>query len=203
MDDPTALINNSDFLLDFCRFSEGILDEKFLRKKYRCFNDDDWARLGESDELVSAIEAEKIRRIRDGSAKREKSQLHIVRGPDVLNGIMLDAIAIFDLGRYAITMQSLRTLANAGARQIMISCYTPAAIAQTTPACSGDPLPTDDMKRSVAPLSFVGTLAPTLSAATGGGLITVTASQPGFSMLTPFIWPAAFNGPSASTQIPF
>ena len=32
--------------------------------------------------------------------------------------------AIFDLGRYAITMQSLRMLANAGARAIMISCYT-------------------------------------------------------------------------------
>ena len=32
--------------------------------------------------------------------------------------------AIFDLGRYAITMQSLRTLANAGARAMMIKCYT-------------------------------------------------------------------------------
>ena len=32
--------------------------------------------------------------------------------------------AIFDLGRYAITMQSLRMLANAGARAMMISdCY--------------------------------------------------------------------------------
>ena len=28
--------------------------------------------------------------------------------------------AIFDLGRYAITMQSLRTLANAGARAMMV-----------------------------------------------------------------------------------
>src|SRR3954463_5176536 len=33
---------------------------------------------------------------------------------------------IFDLGRYAITAQSLRTLANAGARAMMIKCYTPA-----------------------------------------------------------------------------
>ena len=31
--------------------------------------------------------------------------------------------AIFDLGRYAITMQSLRMLANAGARAVMINCY--------------------------------------------------------------------------------
>ena len=36
--------------------------------------------------------------------------------------------AIFDLGRYAITMQSLRTLANAGARAMMINCYTHAVI---------------------------------------------------------------------------
>ena len=32
---------------------------------------------------------------------------------------------IFDLGRYAITMQSLHALANAGARAVMINCYTP------------------------------------------------------------------------------
>ena len=91
MNDPTALLDDHDFVVDFCRFSEGLLDEKFLRKKYRCFNDDDWARLGESDELVSAIEAEKLRRIRDGSTKRELAQKHIVRGPDVLNSIMMDS----------------------------------------------------------------------------------------------------------------
>jgi TadE-like protein len=111
-------------------------------------------------------------------------------------------LAIFDLGRYAITMQSLRALANAGARQVMINCYTPAAIAQTTPACSGDPLPTDAAKMDRAPLSFVGALAPTLSTVTGGGLITVTASQTNFAMVLP-IWGATFDQPSASTSIPY
>jgi TadE-like protein len=110
--------------------------------------------------------------------------------------------AIFDLGRYAITMQSLRALANAGARQIMINCYTPAAIAQTTPACSGDPLPTDAAKMDRAPFSFVGALAPTISTVTGGGLITVTASQTNFTMVLP-IWGTAFDQPSASTSIPY
>src|SRR6476469_8044196 len=57
--------------------------------------------------------------------------------------------AIFDLGRYAITMQSLWTLANAGARAIMITCYTNAAIQKTTPTCSGDPLPSDAAKQAV------------------------------------------------------
>ena len=32
---------------------------------------------------------------------------------------------IFDLGRYAITQQSLNALADAGARAVMIKCYTP------------------------------------------------------------------------------
>jgi hypothetical protein len=90
MDDPTALINDHDFVVDFARFSEGILDEKFLRKKYR-FTDEVWSSLGENDALAEAIEAEKLRRVRDGSAKRELAQKHIVRGPDVLNSIMMDA----------------------------------------------------------------------------------------------------------------
>jgi Flp pilus assembly protein TadG len=111
--------------------------------------------------------------------------------------------AIFDLGRYAITMQSLRTLANAGARAIMINCYTNAAIQKTTPTCSGDPLPSDAAKQAVAPFLYNGGLTPTLSVpATATSPITVTASQPGFAMLMP-IWGTALNAPSASTSIPF
>ena len=45
---------------------------------------------------------------------------------------------IFDLGRYAITMQSLRMLANAEARTLMVRCYGPDKIAKTSPsACGG------------------------------------------------------------------
>jgi Flp pilus assembly protein TadG len=111
--------------------------------------------------------------------------------------------AIFDLGRYAITMQSLRTLANAGARATMINCYTPAAIQGTTPACSGDPLPSDAAKQAVAPFLYNGGLTPTLNIpATASSPMTVTASQPGFTMIMP-IWGTALNAPSASTEIPF
>src|SRR6516162_6855315 len=47
--------------------------------------------------------------------------------------------AIFDLGRYAITMQSLRMLANAEVRANMIKCYTPAVVGNTSPSsCTGD-----------------------------------------------------------------
>ena len=111
--------------------------------------------------------------------------------------------AIFDLGRYAITMQSLRMLANAGARATMISdCYHNNAIKKITPTCSGDPLPSDDAKKAVAPFLYAGGLTPTLNTAVGAAALTVTASEPGFTMLMP-IWGAALNAPSASTSVPF
>ena len=114
--------------------------------------------------------------------------------------------AIFDLGRYTITVQSLRALANAGARATMVgtqgnACYTDAAIAKTTPTCSGDPL-SDAAKQAIAPFLYYGGLTPTLSTATGANAVTVTASQPGFTMLMP-IWGTALNAPSASTLVPF
>ncbi|MCP3368447.1 TadE family protein [Bradyrhizobium cajani] len=110
--------------------------------------------------------------------------------------------AIFDLGRYAITMQSLRSLAGAGARAAMINdCYTDAVLKGMTPSCSGDYLP-DDKKKALAPFLYAGGLSPTLSTATGASALTTTASQPGFTMLFP-IWGTALNAPSASTNVPF
>lgn len=112
--------------------------------------------------------------------------------------------AIFDLGRYAITMQSLRTLASTGARAVMISCYTPALLQsppQSPAGCTGDPLSTT-AKQNAAPFLYFGHLTPTLNTTTGASAVTVTASQPSFNMLMP-IWGTALNAPSASTTIPF
>ena len=81
---------------------------------------------------------------------------------------------IFDLGRYAITAQSLRTLANAGARAIMIdNCYVDAALKKTAPTCSGDPLPSDAAKQAIAPLLYNNSsgTAPTLN-------VPATATSP-------------------------
>ena len=105
--------------------------------------------------------------------------------------------AIFDLGRYAITMQSLRMLANAGARAVMI-CYD--VPNKTYTGCTGDPLPSDAAKKVVAPFSYSGG-TPTLTVALGATALTVTASQPGFTMLMP-IWGGKLDAPSASTSIP-
>jgi hypothetical protein len=112
--------------------------------------------------------------------------------------------AIFDLGRYAITMQSLRTLASAGARAVMINCYTPDVLQsppQSPSGCTGDPLSTT-AKQNAAPFLFFGGLTPTLNVTSGGNNLTVTASLANFTMLMP-IWGTALNAPSASTNIPF
>jgi Flp pilus assembly protein TadG len=102
--------------------------------------------------------------------------------------------AIFDLGRYAITMQSLRMLANTGAREIMIT-FNPAT--NTYTGCTGDLLPSVAAKNAVPPFLYFGGYTPTLVAEA----VTVTASS-NFTMLVP-VWGTAFNAPAASTSVPF
>jgi Flp pilus assembly protein TadG len=112
--------------------------------------------------------------------------------------------AVFDLGRYAITRQSLQALANVGARKMMIKCYTPAAIANTSPSGCTD-INTyfpDPEKQAVAPFLYGAGLTPTVNMAAGTGTLTVTASQPSFTMIMP-MWGTALNAPSASTSVPF
>jgi Flp pilus assembly protein TadG len=115
---------------------------------------------------------------------------------------------IFDLGLYAIHVESLRTLANAGARALMIKCYTPTVIG-TTPlspwsasntspsSCTGDPLPSLQAKQDVAPFVSLGGATPTLNITLASATaLTVTASS-GYAMIW---WPNA--APSASTSVP-
>jgi Flp pilus assembly protein TadG len=111
--------------------------------------------------------------------------------------------AIFDLGRYAITMQSLRTLANAGARATMIKCYTPAVTGNTSPAGCTDinTYLSAAQKQAAAPFLYSAGLSPTLGTTSGASALTVTASV-SFTMIMP-IWGSTFTDPSASTQIPF
>jgi Flp pilus assembly protein TadG len=112
--------------------------------------------------------------------------------------------AIFDLGRYAITRQSLQALANVGARKMMINCYTKKVIKNESPSGCTD-INTyfpDPEKQAIAPFLYRGDLTPpTLQVAPGAAELTVTASQ-SFTMVMP-IWGTAFNAPSASTSVPF
>src|SRR6516165_10151920 len=82
---------NDELIADLARYAEGICTEAAVRRKYRdILNDEAWTTLGKDDLLVEMVEAEKVRRIRNGSAKREKAQQHITRAPDVLAAIMDD-----------------------------------------------------------------------------------------------------------------
>jgi hypothetical protein len=84
--DATSLLENADFITDFARYSQSILDEKFLRRKYK-FDNSVWEKLGSDERLVSAIEAEKVKRMQNGLSAREKAQQMFVAAPSVLGGI--------------------------------------------------------------------------------------------------------------------
>lgn len=83
------LRDNIEFVADCCRFQEGVLSEAAVKKKYH-FDDSTWERLGSDEGLIEVIEAETVRRVRNGRAKREKAQVLVVQAPDVMSKILLD-----------------------------------------------------------------------------------------------------------------
>ena len=84
-------------------------------------------------------------------------------------------------------MQSLRMLANAEARANVINCCTPAVVGNMSPSsCTDDYLPVAQ-KQAVAPFPYGAGLTPTVNTAAGTGALTVTASQPSFTMLMPIM----------------
>jgi hypothetical protein len=85
-----SLRENDELVSDLARFSEGILTEKQIRKKWHLLNESAWVALGEDNLMIEMVEAEQVRRIRNGASKRELAQLHVVRGPAVLATIMDD-----------------------------------------------------------------------------------------------------------------
>jgi hypothetical protein len=116
----TALRNNFEFLTDMARFSEALTgySEHNIRRRWR-FSEADWTALATDDELVRIIENEKLRRVRDGSAKREKAQAHIVRGPDRLATVMDDPRAN---ARHVVdSIKCLNDLADPGAQRALDS----------------------------------------------------------------------------------
>jgi hypothetical protein len=89
---PAGLEDDLEFVSDLARFAEGLLDEKAVKKKHH-LSADVWERLGSDEKLIEAIEAEKVRRIRNGSSKRERAQVLVVQAPSVLGTIMNDPSA--------------------------------------------------------------------------------------------------------------
>jgi hypothetical protein len=85
-----TLLTNTEFLVDMARFADSLLSEADVRRKYY-LSDEDWERAGNDDALIRAIEAEKIRRTRNGSTARERAQQAFTAAPTILNAIMTDA----------------------------------------------------------------------------------------------------------------
>jgi hypothetical protein len=81
-----------NFISDLARFSEGILSERAIRRRYT-LDEATWDRLGSDDALIEVIETEKTRRIRDGSTARERAQVLHADAPTVLGGILKDTAA--------------------------------------------------------------------------------------------------------------
>jgi hypothetical protein len=87
---PTSsFADDVELVEDLARYAEGVLSEKEVRKRHR-LNEKAWLAMGEDDLLCERIDDRRIRRVRDGSTKRELAQKHVVRGPAVLAGIMDD-----------------------------------------------------------------------------------------------------------------
>ena len=86
--DPSSDLGRQ-LVVDLARFREGLVDETAIRKKFKLDNEV-WRALAGNDELIRAVEAEAVRRIADGSVKREKAQLLVVKAPDVAASIMLN-----------------------------------------------------------------------------------------------------------------
>jgi hypothetical protein len=89
---PAELTDNHELITDLCRFSESLLDEKYIRRKWKLDNAI-WQHMGNDDRFVEKIDDERLRRIGDGSAKRESAQKHVTRAPEVMAGIMNDPAA--------------------------------------------------------------------------------------------------------------
>jgi hypothetical protein len=72
------------FIVDCCRFCEGLLAEGEIKLKYG-LTDSAWTRLTDNAPLLEAVQREKERRVRDSAAAREKAQHLFVAAPDVLS----------------------------------------------------------------------------------------------------------------------
>jgi hypothetical protein len=81
------LEDNLEFVSDCCRFSENVMSEEAVRKKWK-FSNTTWRALAKNEALIEAIELEKVRRIRSGQQKRERAQVLVTNAPDVLAEIM-------------------------------------------------------------------------------------------------------------------
>jgi hypothetical protein len=80
-------IEDDELIENLARFADGTLSEAAVKSRHH-FTDEDWAAIGESDQIVELVEARKLFRIRSGATKRERAQIEIIDAPPILAGIM-------------------------------------------------------------------------------------------------------------------
>jgi hypothetical protein len=83
----TDFKDDHELIQDCCRFSEGILDEAAVKKRYG-YTDATWEKLGNDEKFLEAVEIERIRRTRNGSCARERAQKLFTETPTVLGSIL-------------------------------------------------------------------------------------------------------------------
>jgi hypothetical protein len=78
------------FVVDCVRHIEDLVSADALKAKY-ALSDESWQALGANEKLQLAVGAQKERRVRDGSAARERAQALFLAAPDVLSTIVNDS----------------------------------------------------------------------------------------------------------------
>jgi hypothetical protein len=162
MNTNDLLENNPDLILDLCRYSEGSLQEKQIRRKYRHLSNNIWD--SPDDALVDLVEAAKIQRVRNGACAREKAQLLHTAAPDVLGGILNDNSA--NAKHRIEASRELRTVAANGPEaaphsdrfQIIINLGADTVLSFDKPRAIG---PDDPDRVDIAALATITTSKPT------------------------------------------
>jgi len=85
-----ALMEDQALIEDLCRYADSILTERQVRQKWHLADDNIWHALGTDESFVERVELERTRRIRTGATKRELAQLHITKGPAILDSIAIN-----------------------------------------------------------------------------------------------------------------
>src|SRR6476619_8586071 len=80
-----AHLEDDELIENLARFADGTLSEAAVKARHHLSNEE-WAALGDSDQLVELVEACKLRRLRSGATKRERAQIEIVDAPPILGG---------------------------------------------------------------------------------------------------------------------
>src|SRR5262249_20335125 len=88
---PPSLLDNFELIQDLARYAEGLFTREQVKRRWKkLITNEMWETLGSNDELVDRIEAEKVRRVREGSFKREREQQHVIKAHVVLSSIIIE-----------------------------------------------------------------------------------------------------------------